>query len=109
LLRFWGPRFAALRLEREEPLLEREALLRLVVDAEDLERGEPLKDRDEPLRDAPPPEREDPLASVFEPEPFDDRLLLCLMREVDSLLAIRHPSPIENVLFLARLPAVLGQ
>jgi hypothetical protein len=70
LLRLWGPRFAALPLERE---LEREALLRPLVDAEDFE--------------------------------FDEPVLLCPLREVELLLAIPHPSPIENVLFLARLPA----
>ena len=69
-----GARFAPLPLERAEPLLEREALLRLRADAGDLDRDEPPE---EPLPRAPP-ERDDPLALVLEPEPLDEpALALC--------------------------------
>src|SRR5215211_5875639 len=76
-LRLWlfaGLRFAPLPLGRDEPLLEREALARARVDADDFERDAPSEERVEPLRAAPLDEREDPLALVFEPEPLDDRL-----------------------------------
>jgi hypothetical protein len=59
LLRFCGLRFA----------VEREALLRLRVDAGDFE-------------------RDDPLAFVFEREPLDALLLLWPLREADLLVAI---------------------
>ena len=78
-------------LRFEEPLLAREALLRLRVEADDFERDEPPDERDErgdPLRDAALPERADPLAFVFEPAPFDALLLLCPLREADLLVAI---------------------
>jgi hypothetical protein len=109
LLRLWGPRFPLLPAEREEPLLEREALLRLRVDADDFERDGPPDDREEPLRDAPPPERDDPLALVLAPEPFEELLLPCRLREADLLLAIPHPSLIETSLLLARLPTLWAQ
>jgi len=83
-----GLRCPPLLLEREEPLLEREALLRPRVDADVFERDDPPEERDEPLRDEPFAVREDPLAFVFEPEPFDELFLLCPLREADLLLAI---------------------
>jgi hypothetical protein len=105
LLRLWGPRFAPIPLEREEPLLGREALLRRRVDADDFEPDEPPEERDEPLLDALPPEREDPLARFFEPEPFDEPLLLCSLREADLLVAILTP-PLENIRSWLGYPAV---
>jgi hypothetical protein len=82
LARLWGLRFEREEpVEREEPLLEREAVLRPRVEADDFE-------------------REDPLALVFEPEAFDELLLLCPLREVDLLLAILAPPSIENIRFL---------
>jgi len=59
--------------------LEREALLRLRVDE-------------------PPLEREEPLALVFEPEPLDELLLRCPLRELVLLLAIPHRLSIEKSL-----------
>ena len=82
LLRLCGLRFA----------FEREALLRARVDAEDFERDEPPEERDDPLRDEPLAVREDPLALLFEPEPFEEPLLLCRLRDADLLLAIPDPS-----------------
>ena len=76
-------RVCGLRLE-----VEREALLRARVEADDFERDEPPEERDAPLPDPPLPEREDRLAFVFEPEPFDAELLLCPLREADLLVAI---------------------
>ena len=64
LLRLWGARFAA----------------RLFAPL--------LVEREEPLRDAALRGREDPLALVFDPEPFDELLLLCPLREADLLAAI---------------------
>jgi len=55
-------------------LLEREALARARVEADDFERDEPSVDRDEPVREAPFDEREAPLAFVFECEPSDELL-----------------------------------
>lgn len=75
-------------LGRDEPLRERDALLRRRVDADVFERDEPPEERDEPLRDEPLAVREVPLAFVFEPELFDELLLLGLLREADLLLAI---------------------
>ena len=55
-------RFAELPAEREDPLLEREPLLRARVDAADF-------------------------ALVLAPEPFDDLVLLCALREAALLRA----------------------
>jgi hypothetical protein len=87
---FAGVRCPPLLLEREEPLLAREALLRARVDADVFERDERPDERDA-LRDEPLAVRADPLGFVFEPEPFDELLLLCCLREVDLLLAIPDP------------------
>jgi hypothetical protein len=106
LLRLWERRAAPLAFEREL-LFEREALLRLRVDAADFERDEPPEERDEPLRDGPPLEREDPLAVVFEPEPFDGLLLLRPLPEAALPLAISHPW-IEDIP-PRRVPALLAQ
>jgi hypothetical protein len=90
LLRVCGLRFA----------VEREPLLRARVEADDFERDEPPEARDAPLPDRPLAERGDRLAFVFEPEPFDALLLLCLLGEADLLVAICDTSPIENIRFL---------
>ena len=100
-----GLRCPPVLLEREEPLLEREALLRPRVDADVFERDDPPEERDEPLRDEPLAVREDPLAFVFEPEPFDELLLLCPLREADLLLAIPHPL-VEGITYRFGLPAL---
>jgi len=97
---FAGLRFVPLPLERDEPLLEREALARARVDADDFERDAPSEERVEPLREAPLDEPEDPLAFVFEPEPLDDLLLRCPLREADLLLAILFSLFVENLLRL---------
>jgi len=104
-------RLALLPREREEPLLDREALRRAPADGDDFERDEPPEeredplldrealrrapaggdfdrdeardDRDEPLRDAALALREDPLALVFEFELLDRLLWLCPLREGD--------------------------
>ena len=84
-----GPAPLPLRLEvvfRDEPLLDLE---RLRVGAADFE-------RDEPLRDERALEPEVPLAFDLDPELFDEPLLPCPLREA-GLLAIPHPSRIENV------------
>ena len=78
LLRVCGLRF----------VVEREALLRARVEADDFERDEPPEERDAPLPDPPLPEREDRLAFVFEPEPLDLLPLPCLLGEADLLVAI---------------------
>jgi hypothetical protein len=65
---------AELALEREEPLLAREALLRLRVEAADFELD---------------PFDRDPLAFVFDPDPLEALLLRCPLRALDLLLAIR--------------------
>lgn len=75
-------------LERDEPPEER--------DEPPEEREEPLRDealrdealRDEAPRDEPLREPEDLLAPAFDPEPFDELLLLCPLREPDLLVAI---------------------
>ncbi|MET0205534.1 MAG: hypothetical protein ABWZ63_01355 [Thermoleophilaceae bacterium] len=73
-------------------------LLRLRVAAADFVRAEPPEERDDPLRDERAFEPVDPLALLFDAEPFDEPLLLCLLREAALLLlAIRHPSPIEDI------------
>ena len=99
------PRLAPLPLDREEPLRERELLLRARVDADDFERDEPPEERDEPLRAPPLAERDEPPvlvldAGLFEPEVFEpellDALLPCPLREVDLLVAIRDTPSIEN-------------
>ena len=101
LLRLGEERFAALRLVRvaPEPLLAREALLRLRAEAAGFEREAPPEARDEPLRAVRPPEREllalgpepDPFALAFEPEPFDELRLPRELRDAGLLLAISHP------------------
>lgn len=65
---------AELLAEREEPLLARETLLRLRVEAADFE---------------PDPFVRDPLAFVFDPDPLEALLLRCPLRALDLLLAIR--------------------
>lgn len=87
LLRLWEPRFP----------LEREALLRDRVDADDFERAEAPEERDEPPRDPPLAEREDPLGFAFVREPLDELLLLCPLREADLLAAIRD-TPLTETL-----------
>lgn len=79
LLRVWG-RLAALPLplDRAEPFAERRALLRLRAEADC--RWEAL-----------PPDRDALLGFAFEPDPFDEPLLLCPEREADLVLAIPHP------------------
>jgi hypothetical protein len=73
-------RRVAFALDRDDPVLAREARA--------LELAEPLAlDFD--------PELFDDLLD-FDPELFDDLLLLCPLREV-GLLAIRRPSPIEDI------------
>jgi hypothetical protein len=86
---------AALWLERDDPLLAREALLRLRVDAEDFARGDAAAERDFPLFDPPPPE-------------FAELLLVCLVREAGLLLAIPSPLSFEDILRW-RLPALYTQ
>jgi hypothetical protein len=94
---FWAPfRLVLLRLEapplplrlevvfRDEPLLDLEGLVRLRVGAADFERDERAR------------EPEVPLAFDLDPELFDEPLLPCPLREA-GLLAIPHPSRIENV------------
>jgi hypothetical protein len=106
-------RSALLRREREEPSLDREALRRAPVDADDdFDRAEVPEEREVPLLDreglrralavadddfdraevpeereeplrAPLALREDSLALVFEPELLDELLLLCPLREAD--------------------------
>src|SRR5215204_5910471 len=73
-------RFPPLLLEREEPVFEREALLRAPVEDAD------VFERDEPLR--PLPARGDPLAFVLEPELFEELVLVRPLREADLLLDI---------------------
>ena len=68
--------------EREEPLLDREALRRAPA-ADDFDREDAPEDREEPLRDAALALREDPLALVFEFELLDEPLWLCPLREAD--------------------------
>jgi len=76
---FAGRVFPPPALGRDEPLRERDALLRRRVDAEVFELDEPPEERDEPLR--------------------DELLLLGLLREADLLVAIAdlslwsRPSP----------------
>lgn len=79
LLRLWELRFP----------LERAALLRDRVDADDFERAEAPEERDEPPRDPPLAEREDLLGFAFVREPLDELVLLCPLREADLLAAIR--------------------
>lgn len=95
LLRLCGLRF----------VLEREALLRARVDADDFERDEPPEERDEPLPDPPLAEREDLLAFVFEREPLDELLLLCPLREADLLVAIRDTSRSRTRFLLRAYPS----
>jgi hypothetical protein len=96
LLRLCGLRFVF--------ALEREALARARVDADDFERDEPPEERDEPLPDPPLAEREDLFAVVFEREPLDELLLLCPLREADLLAAIRDTPPIEKSIPAAGVP-----
>ena len=71
MVRRAGLRLAVAPLERDEPLLEREALLRLRVDAAVFE------------RDAPP-------AFVFDPDSFAGRFFGVLLPDADLLVvAIR--------------------
>jgi hypothetical protein len=88
-------------LAREgEPLLERDAVLRLRVAGDAFERDEAPEERDEPPeeRDEPPEERDDPLALAFEPDRLDELLLRCVLREA-ALPAISHPRSIETFFF----------
>jgi hypothetical protein len=77
LVRRAGLRLAGPPLERDEPLLDRAALLRLRVDAAVFERDEPL-------------------AFVLDPEPFAELFLLLLLEAGLLLVAILHLS-IEGV------------
>jgi hypothetical protein len=104
LLWLWAPRVAPFARERE-PLVGREALRRLCVDGDDFDREEPPEERGERLRDEPRREREDPLASVFEPEPFDELLLRCPLLEAALPLAIPHRLSIEIFPPVAPIPA----
>jgi hypothetical protein len=90
LLRLWALRFAPLALARAVPLRDRDALLRLRVDADGLERDDAPEERDEAVR--APLERGEPLALVLAPDPFDDLVPRCVLPEADLLLAIPHPS-----------------
>jgi hypothetical protein len=73
-------------------------LLRLRVVAADFVRAVPPEERDEPLRDERAFEPVDPVILAFDCEPFDELLRFCLLREAALLLlAIRHPSPIEDI------------
>ena len=83
-------------------MLEREEGLRLRVDppdlalvAADFERDAAVLEREAAglEREEPLAERADPLALVLDPEPFDDLVLLCPLREPGLLVAIRNPSP----------------
>jgi hypothetical protein len=92
LLRLCAVRFAPPPLERDEPLLERAAELRLRVDPPDLALDAAVFEREavDLEREAADLDADDPLALVLDPEPFD--LLLCPLRELGLLAAIRHPS-----------------
>jgi hypothetical protein len=87
-----GARPELLARERELPL-ERDAVLRLRVAGDALERDEAPEERDEP-----PEERDDPLALAFEPDRLDELLLRCVLREA-ALPAISHPRSIETFFF----------
>ena len=95
MLRLWGLRLAVLllALERDEPLLARDALLRLRLEAADLERVDFARVDFEPVDFA----RVDfarvdfdaaAFAFGFDPDPFAEVLLLCPPRALDLLLAI---------------------
>ena len=84
-------------LERDEPLPAREALLRLRVDAADLDRVDfapvdfEVPDLDALAFEAPDLDAVD-LAFVFDPDPLAEVLLRCPLRAPDLLLAIPDPS-----------------
>jgi hypothetical protein len=95
--------FLALPLERDEPLLVREAVLRLRVDAADFERAD-LAPVDFARVDLLPED----FAAVdfeaadfaFDPDPLAEVLLRCPLRALDLLLAITDPSHFGKILLL---------
>jgi hypothetical protein len=96
LLRLCGVRFVPPPLEPDDPLLEREALLRLRVEAADFDRDEP-------------PEPLDVFRLLLLPEarlllPPEARLLL--LPEADLAVAIQTPPNLGNSLSQAGYPSV---